>query len=510
MKFRRATLAMAATSCFAVPIGVTAVIAPIAAFIASAALVLAGTLASLQGSRAARPFLILLGALLWGYMFLGRGFAHLGVGHIYVGDVVLILGLLTLATRPSCARLPLQRSVPLLLLLVLFIAWGSLRTSPYVERYGLVSLRDAAIWGYASFALLVVLMRDGPFLVRVLRWYRATIPVLLVWMALAQAAQIAGVTSLYLKPGDIAIHLVGIGAFLMLGLHQVDRMGSRASWQPWIDVGVWVLWCGNFLFVAARSRGGGLALIVTLIVVATIDRSHRIAKPVAIGFTLLLVVMLLNIRLGTSDGREISTNQFAANFSSIVRESNEPDLVGTKNWRLEWWRRIVGYTLRGPHFWSGKGYGINLADDDGFQVTNDHSLRSPHNSHLTILARSGVPGLALWILFHTTFAWSLLSARRQANREARRNVAAVCVWLFALWLAMSINATFDVYLEGPQGAVWFWSVVGLGIAVISNPTLIDDQAGQHSRPTTHSVPTHPPQERTVSSHGHSRGSLASD
>ncbi len=27
-----------------------------------------------------------------------------------------------------------------------------------------------------------------------------------------------------------------------------------------------------------------------------------------------------------------------------------------------------------------------------------------------------------------------------------------------------VNATFDVYLEGPMGALWYWTVFGIGIA----------------------------------------------
>ena len=38
------------------------------------------------------------------------------------------------------------------------------------------------------------------------------------------------------------------------------------------------------------------------------------------------------------------------------------------------------------------------SDDDGFQCDSDGLLRNPHNGHLTMLARSGVPGLLLWIL----------------------------------------------------------------------------------------------------------------
>jgi hypothetical protein len=30
-------------------------------------------------------------------------------------------------------------------------------------------------------------------------------------------------------------------------------------------------------------------------------------------------------------------------------------------------------------------------------------------------------------------------------------------------LALFVNASFDVYLEGPVGGIWFWSVFGVGI-----------------------------------------------
>ena len=29
-----------------------------------------------------------------------------------------------------------------------------------------------------------------------------------------------------------------------------------------------------------------------------------------------------------------------------------------------------------------------------------------------------------------------------------------------------INASFDVYLEGPQGGIWFWSFFGFGMALL--------------------------------------------
>ena len=38
------------------------------------------------------------------------------------------------------------------------------------------------------------------------------------------------------------------------------------------------------------------------------------------------------------------------------------------------------------------------------------------------------------------------------------------LFLGAYWLAFLINGSFDVYLEGPMGGIWFWTVYGIGVA----------------------------------------------
>lgn len=127
----------------------------------------------------------------------------------------------------------------------------------------------------------------------------------------------------------------------------------------------------------------------------------------------------------------------------------------------------------------GKGYGINLADDDGFQLLADHSLRAPHNGHIEILARSGVPGLTLWILLQIVFGLTLLRAAARARAANLQRWVAIVGWVFAYWLAALVNAAFDVYLQGPQGGIWFWSMMGLGIAAA---TAIDTLATGSSPP----------------------------
>jgi hypothetical protein len=39
-------------------------------------------------------------------------------------------------------------------------------------------------------------------------------------------------------------------------------------------------------------------------------------------------------------------------------------------------------------------------------------------------------------------------------------------WVLAYWVAMMVDTSFDPYLEGPQGGIWFWAVFGLGLVVM--------------------------------------------
>jgi O-antigen ligase len=185
-----------------------------------------------------------------------------------------------------------------------------------------------------------------------------------------------------------------------------------------------------------------------------------------VGLSLLIIVALVNPTIDIGTARKVSFSQLVDNVVSFLNDDNDRNLQDSKEWRLAWWNAIVEYTVSGPHFWSGKGFGINLADEDGFQVLADGSLRAPHNAHLQILARMGVPGLTAWVALQVAFAASMLLAARRARRLGQRFWVQTFAWLFAYWLAALTNMTFDVYLEGPQGGIWFWTILGLGLAAM--------------------------------------------
>jgi hypothetical protein len=165
-------------------------------------------------------------------------------------------------------------------------------------------------------------------------------------------------------------------------------------------------------------------------------------------------------------GRPATLQQMIENLLSIFGSSSDGGLEGSKQFRLAWWGTIVDYTVFGKYFWSGKGFGVNLADADGFQSTVDHSLRAPHNSHMTVLARMGVPGLILWILLQGAFGVGLVRATVAYRRSRDWQMAAVGGLMLAYWVAMMVDTSFDPYLEGPQGGIWFWVIFGLGLVVM--------------------------------------------
>jgi hypothetical protein len=172
-------------------------------------------------------------------------------------------------------------------------------------------------------------------------------------------------------------------------------------------------------------------------------------------------------QLAGGKGRPATLQQMIENLMSIFGPSANGALEGSKQFRLAWWGHIVDYTVFGKYFWTGKGFGVNLADVDGFQSTADHPLRSPHNSEMTVLARMGVPGLILWVLLQGAFVFGLLRAMLAHRRTGDLQLAAIAGWTLAYWVAMTVDTSFDPYLEGPQGGIWFWVVFGLGLVLMS-------------------------------------------
>ncbi len=447
-------------------------IAPVAAALPLAAVVSLACIS--RANELSNLFCALVVGLLAGYAFLGRGFAHIGHSPIYVSEAVLSIGLLVILVRITNTRLTRVHW-----LLVAFMALGLARTLPFVQADGFNTLRDGVVWGYAVFAIALSTVVKPSHLSKITAIYGKLGPAFLVWvpilfalnntfLAYLPTAPGSDVQIPYFQPGDVGVHLAGIAAFAFAGLYTYKSTSSgRFGSLPIVLLGA--LWVAGFLIVGSINRGAFVACLLALAVSFLMKPSMK-WLPYVFGVAAVLAMLLVINPKVHVEGRQrnISVSQALRNATSVVGGSNDAALEPTREWRLQWWKKIIDYTVFGRYFWTGKGFGVNLADDDGFQVYADHSLRSPHNSHFTILARTGVPGFALWVALNGVFVASLIGARARAKARGDTFRASFIIWLLIYWLAMTVNGSFTLYLEAPQEGIWFWTVFGLGLVVIQD------------------------------------------
>ena len=417
----------------------------------------------------------LLGPLLAGYLLFDRAFAYLHVPgvQIYVGEMALAVGLLAALVGTGYLRIPI-RDEPILSLLAAFVLWGLIRFVPGLSAYGMDAVRDAALWYYCLFAFLVVgAIAKVPDLVeRLIGQLGRLVPWLLLWLPIAvllapfaeSAPEVpdSSVSILSHKPDPVAIV-----ALLVLGSLWLFQDGRTArSRCAWSLVALLVI-----ALVGTQNRGGllgaGAGMIVGLAFVR--DRARLIAKMIAVIALGLCLASLLPLRLGFvgDTGREFSASQLSTNVLSIAGGDEPGDLDSTVADRQDLWSRVFEKQVRDGRLADGAGFGPNLAVEVGVYNNRTDSLRSPHNSHVDVLARMGLVGLALWIALWIGWYWRLVAGCGRLAALGlfwRRNVAVLCL---STTTAILVAALFDPQLEGPQVAALLWTVFGVGVAATS-------------------------------------------
>jgi O-antigen ligase/polysaccharide polymerase Wzy-like membrane protein len=437
---------------------------------------------------ARRPFQVwtwLLLVLLTGYMFLGRPFAYLAIPGtpVYVGELVLVLGVIEVLIAGR-ALLALVQISATLKLLALFEAWCAFRLLGSIGEHGLDAVRDSALWYYSTFALLVATaaITNDEFVPRLLGWYRRVVPIFLLWAPVAvflsrvpalDDVHILSDTSINgIKPGDVAVNVALAIVFLWLRLDQVDRGAKLPPWRaalPYVGLGA-------LLVAGSQARSGLLGALLTLAVglfMLSTGERRRIVLSTVTGLTVIVgIALLLDLRFafGGEGTREFSVKQVAANVLSVVDSSASTDageLQGNVNWRRDYWSGVIKDAFSPQYLVTGQGFGSVLAYKYGVEDPDDPTdapLRSAHNSHLTVLARVGIPGFVLWVA--AILAWFRGVGRWIRGRKSQTwaPAARLAAWTAAGALGFMFDAVFDPAMDGPMVGIWVWTLVGLGVA----------------------------------------------
>ena len=406
----------------------------------------------------------LLCGLLVGYAVLGKGFAYISIPPLYIGDICLVLGLVVLVRSgriiATLASLP---SIALALLMLLVTA----KTVPAFRVYGLSAARDSVIvmYGLYAFVVMALLLERPERLAQVIVAYRPfgwlyglSVIVLVnsspYLGALMPNWPVNSIPFIWLRLGEGAVHLAGAVVFALVGL--------RAVGLTWTIVAI------ASVVMISVSRGAMLSCVISIFIAGVLGRNRvRFGYAILLAVALFMAAYVAGVGISLPGGRSIGPEQMVNGVESIFGTNHEANLNGTKMWRLRWWDAVMDYTFHGPYFWTGKGFGMSLAVADGFMVGEEQGgppLRSPHSVHMTILARTGVPGLALWGAMLVTWYVRVFGSMIVARRRGDTRWADVFLWIGCYLTAMLVNSSFDVAMEGPMIGIWFWCLFGFGIA----------------------------------------------
>ncbi|MGE3795546.1 MAG: O-antigen ligase family protein [Dehalococcoidia bacterium] len=420
----------------------------------------------------------LIGPLLAGYLLFDKAFAYLHIPGtpLYIGEVVLGIGVLAVLCATGYLRIPV-RDEPILALLAVFLLWGLVRAVPGVFEYGLDAVRDSALWYYGMFALLAVAalarrpgLRDRLVagLARLTPWLLLWLPVGMLLIPLEGDAPVlivpdSTISVLEHKPEDAAIAaLVAIGCLWLLPAGRSVK--ARVAWA---------LLAFLVLALAATQNRGGLLGVVAGMAVGLVFCRNRVrlsAKALAaITVVLTLAALLpLDVPYAGTRGRAFSVDQLGANVMSLGGEDTTGHRDATAEDRKVLWTRILQKQETDGLLLVGSGFGPNLASQvNEYDAPGEFKVRSPHNSHLDVLARMGVVGLCLWIALWLAWYRRLVVGCRRLEGQGhhlRRRVTVLCLMVAT---AILVSTFFDPQLEGAQMAALLWTVFGVGVAVTS-------------------------------------------
>ena len=382
-------------------------------------------------------------------------FFNKGVAYSYMAETLLFSGIFILFINRQQFEIGIDRKQ---IIIGIFIIISFLFLLVGVSQYSIFNvLRDSLAFQYAWFAFIIYFFKDEynfiwQKIIQIYKWaplviFLNFILFYFVFLYLPPINIFGNQNIIIYKNGDKSVHLL-ISTILMF-------LYAEKYSKKWLLANT-ILIVINFLILLAFTRSGSIAYILGLFSFFFFSKEKILKESLRKLLKYIPIIMVIGMGLfvaidiqGDAQGRTISLTQITDNFSSIVSTNIDGNLTENKVWRLIWWAKLINESFTLQHFFVGKGLGMSLAGND--ILNTDDNLRSPHNFHLTILARFG------YLVFITWIIWLVSVFKPLFTRKLTGKTLA----LTSILLAFIINGSFDVFFEGPMGAFPFWTFVGL-------------------------------------------------
>lgn len=416
-----------------------------------------------------------------GYVLLNRNFAELHVSlsglPVYVGEI-----LLAVALPWSLSRWPARLSRPDALFFIVLAAWlayATLRLLAGGLATGLDAVRDFAIAYYALFALVGYVAWSA---VPRAAWTTVFLVVFIGLLGVVAVTAVQGPIGLPI-PGDdptsptkadradvMSVSLIAAATFFLLALRKAGLALPRLLLSS----------AALALLLPLEVRAATIGVVAIVVLLAFQQRWRTLLSLVGLPVIVIALVAVFGVQFrgrsggGSTDAllaRQLSTVSVLWGGQAVEAASTgdywtQDPAVDTVAWRLAFWNALVndiGSSGQGVLF--GLGFGTDLTGSVGFQPDPNapRPLRSPHNFLLTLVGRTGLVGLGLWLTLLVTWLVPAFRATRATLQAGRDEEADYLLWLLVYALAIVLAALFGVVLESPFGAIPCYLLFGMSL-----------------------------------------------
>ncbi len=403
---------------------------------------------------------------LTGYILLNYGFENLTL-HVGALPIIISYGLMYSALALAILAHPdwMIRAMkePTMICVAAMIVFAFLHLLIDLPLYGLWAVRDSSMFLDGIFLLLgCVWARRQNGATDLAKWLMVVFVVNLVytftlpwhdkvWSWSPESGVFAQVPVFGNYRGN-ADHLVSGALFcICIGGYVL----KRARWILPLLVMAQLL--GIAIEQTRRMYVAIFVVIIILILLGETKKYSQLLIMLSSGIVVLILVLAAGLKITGRIG-PVDMEFFKEHIRSI---SGAEDTPGSRvQGRLDWSEQALDHFYAHPIV--GEGFGqplLDAVDELGTVV------RMPHNSSLSVLARTGVLGFVIWLAFHSCVVARFTYALRR-RRLCDKQLADYILWLFFFYLLVVIDSFVEAPFEFPSMAIPFYFTTGFALGLI--------------------------------------------
>ncbi len=404
--------------------------------------------------------------LMCGLLLLNYGFMQLRIASIPLAEIILVLFLAT-------ANLPLLLGRFSLAVNVLpFVVWwffGVGSALYYFNINGIWALRDATnvieslfvLVGFSIFGVAQIrelILKKYPRFIFVLCIYGLSYPFASILQTISpQVTAGAGHSVSVLFNYVISPMMLLIGALYLVINEKSDGFLNRNK--------IIIAACLMLFTVGAFQARTIYIQITALLIILSLVKPSVAKQWVYILFgavILLLLVSLTGIEFEGRLGQKVSADFFLNHFLAIfgIESDGLEGAADGVDLRFTWWVGIYEWwSQKAETMLFGLGFGFPLID---FGVSHGVMVREPHNSYISILARSGIVGFSCWVWLHICLFSAWLYSYLTCKKVSWKAGEVLLILLLAYFIFIGCLALAEDGFEKPYNAVpyyFFWGIV---------------------------------------------------